>query len=202
MGHRVGQALKVIAAAITPPAVLLILFSNELLGWWLGAAYAARSSTVFTLQTAAIFLNSLAFPFVALVEGAGRPDVVTKYHLVELPAYLAVMVLLVRRFGIEGAAAALCLRMLWTLPVVVIWTTRAAGITLHAIMREGVLLTISFGSLLVLLSLAARAFVAGHQLLLLGLAVALICAHTAFAWRVGVSKAEREYFMRRLLLRT
>jgi O-antigen/teichoic acid export membrane protein len=51
-------------------------------------------------------LNCIAFIPFALVQGAGRPDLTAKLHLAELPVYLAALYVLVRLYGIEGAAIA------------------------------------------------------------------------------------------------
>lgn len=41
-----------------------------------------------------------------MLQGAGRPDLTAKLHLIELPCYLTVLYLLIRVLGIEGAAIA------------------------------------------------------------------------------------------------
>jgi hypothetical protein len=73
-----------------------------------------------------VVLNAVAFLSTALVEGAGRPDVVAKYHVVELPFYLTVLVLLTGAWGITGTAAAWLLRMLWTTPIFGLLALRVA----------------------------------------------------------------------------
>jgi O-antigen/teichoic acid export membrane protein len=41
-----------------------------------------------------------------MLQGAGRPDLTAKLHLIELPCYLLALWLLIRTLGIEGAAIA------------------------------------------------------------------------------------------------
>ena len=69
--------------------------------------------------------GQLAF---AVVQGAGRPDLTAKFHLVELPIYLIALTVLVRHYGIEGAAIAWTLRVaLDTDPVVrLLYGTRSS----------------------------------------------------------------------------
>ena len=53
-----------------------------------------------------VFINSIAqIPF-AFIQGAGRPDLTAKLHLIELPFYLLVLWWLISSYGIEGAAIA------------------------------------------------------------------------------------------------
>jgi O-antigen/teichoic acid export membrane protein len=57
-----------------------------------------------------VLFNSLAqIPFV-LLQGAGRPDITAKIHLLELPFYLLALWLLISEMGINGAAMAWCAR--------------------------------------------------------------------------------------------
>jgi O-antigen/teichoic acid export membrane protein len=201
MARTVGQATKLVAISVTPIAVLLILYSDQLLSLWAGAEYASRSAVVFRLLTAAMFLNSLAYAFVSLVEGAGRPDVVAKYHLMELPIYGIVLFALVRKFGIEGAAAALCLRMAWMTPIFIGLVMRASGLQPAAILRDGALVSACLGATLVLLTLLIRTFVYGHEQTIAILAVAIIGFYVVLTWQRVLSEVDRA-FARRLFVRT
>ena len=67
-----------------------------------------------------LFINCLAFGPFAVVQGAGRPDLTAKLHILELPVYLVALFGLIKVHGIEGAAMA--------------WTGRA---TLDAIVLFG-----------------------------------------------------------------
>jgi O-antigen/teichoic acid export membrane protein len=89
-----------------------VLFARNALSLWLGADFAAQSTPVLQWLAIGVFLNSLAtIPF-ALVQGAGRADITGKFHLLELPFYLASVWLLTRHFGIRGTAIAWTLRVM------------------------------------------------------------------------------------------
>ena len=60
-----------------------------------------------------VFINSLGQVPFAMLQGAGRPDLTARLHLIEMPCYLLMLWLLIRSFGIDGAAAA------WTVRVTV-----------------------------------------------------------------------------------
>jgi O-antigen/teichoic acid export membrane protein len=84
--------------------------AREGLSLWLGAEFADNSTFVLKWLAAGVFINGLARVPFALVQGAGRPDLTAKMHLVELPFYLAALWFLLGVHGIEGAAVVWVLR--------------------------------------------------------------------------------------------
>lgn len=58
-----------------------------------------------------MFINSIARISSALIQGAGRPDVTAKIHLVELPFYILTLWWLLGAYGIKGAAIAWVVRV-------------------------------------------------------------------------------------------
>jgi O-antigen/teichoic acid export membrane protein len=107
------RGVKYTFLAIFPFLLVLIVFAREGLTWWVGAEFAQHSAVVLQWLAIGVFFNGIAqIPF-ALVQGVGRPDITSKMHLVELPAYCILLWALVRTYGIEGAA------MAWTVRVVV-----------------------------------------------------------------------------------
>jgi O-antigen/teichoic acid export membrane protein len=98
--------------ALFPIALLLVGLAPEGLDAWLGADFATHSTAVLQWLAAGVLVNSLArMPF-ALVLAAGRPDIVAKLHLIELPLYVLALWFMLTNFGITGAA--------------IVWTLRAA----------------------------------------------------------------------------
>lgn len=102
---------KYIFLALFPVTLILITFAPEALQFWLGSEFARQSATVAQILAIAIFINSLGqLPF-AHVQGAGRPDITAKLHLVELPIYLVALILMAKEMGIRGVALAWLLRV-------------------------------------------------------------------------------------------
>jgi O-antigen/teichoic acid export membrane protein len=88
-----------------PLALLIVALARQGLDLWLGPEFAEHGTRVLQLLTVGVLVNSLAqFPS-SLVQGAGRPDLTAKLHLVELPLYLGAVWWVTRNFGIEGTAA-------------------------------------------------------------------------------------------------
>lgn len=94
-----------------PLCLLVILGAEDGLRWWLDAEFARNSTSVLQWLAVGILLNGVAQTPFAVVQGAGRPDLTGKLHLVELPLYLILLWLLVLEFGITGAAAAWTVRV-------------------------------------------------------------------------------------------
>ena len=101
-----GKSLNYIFILMFPITLAFVALAPEGLALWLGPDFARQSTAVLRWLAIGVFLNALAQVPSALMQGVGRPDLVAKLHLVEVPPYLlAVWHLIVLR-GIEGAALA------------------------------------------------------------------------------------------------
>ena len=89
-----------------PLILIIVTLAREGLNLWLGAQFVENSTRVLQWLAIGFFMNSLAqIPF-ALIQGAGRPDLTAKLHLVELPFYVLLLWWLLVAYGITGAAVA------------------------------------------------------------------------------------------------
>ena len=100
----------VLLLSMYPIVFVVITFAPDVLRLWLGSDFAVQSSGVLRWLALGVLMNSMAsLPF-ALLQGVGRSDTTAKIHLAEAPLYLLLMVLLIRHYGIKGAAIAWCVR--------------------------------------------------------------------------------------------
>jgi O-antigen/teichoic acid export membrane protein len=100
-----ARGVKYVFVVMFPLALLIVALARQGLDLWLGPEFAEHGTRVLQLLTVGVLVNSLAqFPS-SLVQGAGRPDLTAKLHLVELPLYLGAVWWVTRNFGIEGTAA-------------------------------------------------------------------------------------------------
>jgi O-antigen/teichoic acid export membrane protein len=104
-------SLKLTFMVIFPICLLISAFAKEGLELWLGAEFARNSYQVLQLLALGVLLNSLAYIPFALLQGAKRPDITSKLHLLELPLYLVLLWFLLQSYGIFGAALAWTLRV-------------------------------------------------------------------------------------------
>lgn len=162
----VGGA-KYLLALLAPVLIALALLSADVLELWLGGDFAEQSATALALLSIGMLVNSLAFLPSALIQAAGRPDLTAKFHLLELPIHLVVLWLMVREWGISGAAAA--------------WSIRVgldAALLYGASIRMGAVRPASF------LGLRLPTLVASLVVLALAGAIVVTAADTS-AWRIG-----------------
>ena len=108
---QVSQSVRHLVVLAGVPALLLMMFSGDLILAWLGSAYAERSTVALQILAGGIFVNSLAFVPYRCLHAVGRPDITAKFHLLELPIYVVTAWILVGRYGVSGAALAWTLRV-------------------------------------------------------------------------------------------
>ena len=130
--------------AILAPVLLIILFPREILTVWISQAFALHSARVLALLALGVFLSSIArIPWTLLV--ACRPDLPAKLSLVEAPAYLAILYLLSRSLGLEGAGLAWVLRMSVNCIVLHVMTWRLLPDSRKAIRKDALMAGICLG---------------------------------------------------------
>jgi O-antigen/teichoic acid export membrane protein len=101
-----SQGVRFIFLGMFPVTLCIVTFAHEGIDFWLGAEFAQHSGPVLQWLAAGVFINSLAQVAFAMIQGAGRPDLTAKLHLVELPFYLLGVYWLIHTHGIRGAAIA------------------------------------------------------------------------------------------------
>ncbi|CAK8723830.1 Membrane protein involved in the export of O-antigen and teichoic acid [Candidatus Electrothrix aarhusensis] len=107
-----AKAVKYILLFVGIVVVGLLLYAKPILSLWLGEEFAENSSQVFRVLAIGVLFNSLALVPFMLLQGVGLPDLPAKFHLVELPVYIALMYWLVPKYSINGAAWAWTIRVL------------------------------------------------------------------------------------------
>lgn len=105
------NSIKYLFVIMFPIALLTITFSFEGLDLWLGHEFAVKSTTVLKWMVAGVFIHSIAQVPYALLQGAGRPDIIAKLHMIELPLYCILLWQFIQFGGTQGAAIAWTLRL-------------------------------------------------------------------------------------------
>ncbi len=149
------RSLKSLLLALGPMLLLVIFFAREILNVWLGPDFAANGTLVLQLLAVGTLINALAYVPYWLLQGLGRPDLTAKFHLLELPLYVAALMYLLKHMGIAGAALAWTLRV--SLDAVLVfaaayklkWLT-FGGAARGGIMKTSAALALFCGTLLLL----------------------------------------------------
>jgi O-antigen/teichoic acid export membrane protein len=104
---------KYLFLAIFPIILIIVTLANDGLRLWLGTEFANHSTVVLRWLAVGVFLNSLAVLSWVLIQGAGRPDLTAKFHLIEVTLYLPILWFMVKHYGVQGAAMAWTIRVLF-----------------------------------------------------------------------------------------
>ena len=118
------QSMKCVFLLLLPAVAVLYLFAEEGLAWWLGHDFAQQGAQAARILLIGVFVNALGQVAITVLHGAGRADWAAKLHLLELPLYLAALVLAAGRYGIEGIALVWMLRVLFDMIVMAVLSER------------------------------------------------------------------------------
>jgi O-antigen/teichoic acid export membrane protein len=179
------RASRFILLVMAPPMLIAAFFAREGLSLWLGPEYAARSTLVLQLLAVGVLVNSVGQVSVALLQGVGRANVAARVHLVELPVYVALILLLARTFGLPGVALAWTLRVILDTAVMGVLSRRELHGTGVPVLRS-----LAWLGVAVVLFLAGSIPAAFTTRLLM--ALILLAAFVAAGWRWLVLPSERE----------
>lgn len=190
LARGLAGATRGVVALMTPAVLAVVVLADWILQVWLGAPFPERSTVALRLLAVATFLNALGYAPLALAEGSGRPDVVARYHLIELPLYAVVAGLCITRWGVSGAALAWLLRMGWTIPIFFVLCARVAGVRIGPVLggATGRTVFLSGAALAAAAAIALLDLEIGRRVLLLG---ALTAAWSSAAWRWGFDPGDR-----------
>jgi O-antigen/teichoic acid export membrane protein len=108
-----SRGLRLTFFAFAPLMLIVIVFAQPILGLWMGADFARESAQVLRILGVGVLMNGMAQVPFALIQALGRADLTAKIHVAEVPAYLLLVVELIRAYGVVGAAIA------WTIRVTV-----------------------------------------------------------------------------------
>lgn len=104
-------SVRYLLIIMLPGVLFLLVFGTDLLSLWMGVQFAKQTTVVVQVLAFGVLLNCMAnIPYNAL-QALGRPDITGKLHLLELPLYLTLCIVMIPRLGIAGAAIANTLRL-------------------------------------------------------------------------------------------
>ena len=129
-----ASAERILMAAMAMPLALVFVFAPELLRVWLGAQYAANSATALRLLVVGVFANALAQPLLVMLYAKNRPDLPAKFHLLELAIHVPLTIILIRAFGITGAAIAWTTRVMLDATLLSLAAARTSNASIFQIM--------------------------------------------------------------------
>lgn len=105
-----AQATLTLVSVISPPVMVGIFLIEPFLHIWVGSELGIMSAQVGRALLIGFWANAFALIPYTRLQASGRPDLVTKILLAEIPLYLGGLYLGMKHFGLLGAAVALSIR--------------------------------------------------------------------------------------------
>jgi O-antigen/teichoic acid export membrane protein len=107
------KSKKIIFISMLFISICLIVFSHFGLTMWIGKDLADKSWKIMSVLSIGLLFNSLAQVPYALIQSAGKVKLTSMIHLCEFLFYVIMLLILLKNFGIIGAAIAFVLRVLF-----------------------------------------------------------------------------------------
>ena len=104
------KAIRVLLAAISLPILAGIYLLHPFLDLWVGKEIGRQAANVGTLIVFGFWANAFAVVPYSWMQGTGRPDLVTKVLLLQIPPYLLLLYAGMKEFGLLGCAAVFAIR--------------------------------------------------------------------------------------------
>lgn len=108
-----ASANLILSSSFAVMCTVAVVLSEPAMNWWLGAETAKPMIMISQIIFFGIWINGVAYIPYALLQAQGRPDVVAKFHALELIPFLGVLAIFVYYAGLPGAA------MAWTVRVAI-----------------------------------------------------------------------------------
>lgn len=97
---------------VFPVCLILFMFSYEVLLAWLGKDFAENSFFILRLFLIGILINCMAHIPYTFIQSTGDTRTTAVIQLIEFPFYIAILLLMLGVYGVQGAAIAWVLRMM------------------------------------------------------------------------------------------
>jgi len=105
-----ATATRVLCSIMTSPIIVAIFLIQPFLAVWVGTDLAIKAAPIGRILFVGFWANSLALVPFNQLQARGRPDLVTKILIAEIPPYIAGLYFGLREFGLLGCAIVQALR--------------------------------------------------------------------------------------------
>ncbi|WP_029893580.1 polysaccharide biosynthesis C-terminal domain-containing protein [Desulfohalovibrio reitneri] len=179
-----ASALKGLGRCIGLIVIGLTAAGNEVVLVFLGTDYLGAPVDVFRLLCLGFLINALAFVPYSIVQGVGRPDLVAKCHVAELPLHLGALALVAPWLSIHGVALAWVLRVGLDAGLLFYFSRRLEGFSFRETARLGGRRTglLLGAGLACAWALSSWPDIGAAARVALAAALVLACAAAALAW--------------------
>ena len=147
------RSTKILMLVTLPITVILVTVPGPILRYWLGPEYAAKGAVALSLLGVATFVNAVSAVATVSSLGVGQAWMPAAFAFASSVISLVANLLLIPRYGINGAAFAALLPQVLVVPAFVYVVTRMLKFSLwqllfHAFLRPAVCAAIQLGVIL------------------------------------------------------
>ncbi|MGC2194103.1 MAG: flippase [Terriglobales bacterium] len=180
------RSIRCLLLLLLPATIFLVLLAPDLLTIWLGQALNHETATVMEILGFGVLANGLSYVPYNMLQAVGRPDITGKFHLIELPPYLLLCLVLIPRFGIAGAAMASTIRFAIDFALLFWAADKQSGCTFQGVWTKPLRRILFLGLALAGLLVAIRMGVESSKLRIgLGLVSGLLYAVASWIFAIG-----------------
>lgn len=111
---------KFITFLMLPLAALLFVLSDLILLVWLGPEFSLRSALALKILALAYFMAAMSAPGVVAADAFGKPQIASLFAGISAVINFIAAIILIPRFGIEGAALALLINFVVQVPIFIL----------------------------------------------------------------------------------
>lgn len=108
---------KLIVFLMAPIMMILFIFADLILLLWLNGEFAQKSALTLRILAAAYFIAALSAPGVVASDASGNPKLPAIFASISAFINIIAAIILIPRWGIEGAAIALLINFLAQVPI-------------------------------------------------------------------------------------
>jgi O-antigen/teichoic acid export membrane protein len=189
------RGMRMNLIVLLPGVVFLFVIAKPFFTLWAGEDFGRESSLPFYFLLFGLFFNILAYIPSNTITARGRTDIFAKLYWIELVLYAVLVVVLISKFGIVGAAAAWSLRVILDAFVIMWLARRVAGVPFGFVRdSKGILLAAAA----LLPAIALGGFYDTFSLLVGGVTALCLAVYAVIVWKAVIQVEERNWILLKL----
>ncbi len=154
------RVMKLALVLMMPLAVMLLVFADRILLFWMGADFAEKSALSLRILIVAYLVGALSNIPALSADGAGKPELTALLNLVSAAFSLPLALALIPRYGINGAAVAVTVPVLAFVPPFIHYVNhKILRLTTRELLRRSLSRPLLSGLVLLLIFLPLNGFV-------------------------------------------
>jgi O-antigen/teichoic acid export membrane protein len=184
------RSVRYLLLLLVPGIIFLVVLGSDILTIWMGKTFAFQTTKILQILAVGVLTNGISYVPYNILQALGRPDLTGKFHLLELPVYILLCLLLIPKWGIEGAAIASTIRFALDFALLFWAANKYCMCSLSNFWTRSFRHIALLGLILMFIFVGIRLMVP-NSWLRLGLALAAVIAYIPASWILIVSNTEK-----------